>query len=75
MVVDLPPLLPLCPHHVYPGVDQHLNEGDDLCEDKPDVNHLDVCRLRQTLGDAYEESDENQQGSQVYRDNRLQCTR
>ena len=40
MMVDLPVLInPVC---IHPGVQQHLNEGDSLGEDQPDIYQLDI---------------------------------
>ena len=40
MMVDIPVLINL--HGVHPGVQQHLNEGDGLGEDQPDIYQLDI---------------------------------
>ena len=45
MVVDLPPLLLLRPHPIDESVEEHLNPGNHLGEDQPDIDHLHVSRL------------------------------
>ena len=63
VVVDLPVVL--LPHAVHEGVEQHLGEGNQLGEDQPDVDHLDVGSRRQRVGDGDEEGGEDQLGGQV----------
>ena len=44
MMVDLP--LSLLPHAVHEGVEKNLCERNQLGEDQPDVNHLDISSGR-----------------------------
>ena len=39
-MVDLPVFIH--PPGVHPGVQQHLNEGDSLGEDEPDIHQLNI---------------------------------
>ena len=62
-MVDLPVLIH--PPGVHPGVQQHLNEGDSLGEDEPDIHQLDIRGGGEGAGDADEQGGENKEGSQV----------
>ena len=41
-----------------------------LCEDEPDVNHLDIGGLREAAGHADEQGRQHQQRCQVHRHSR-----
>ena len=45
VVVYIPLLILVRPHPVDPSVEKHLNPGNDLSEDQPDIDHLHVSRL------------------------------
>ena len=69
MVVDLPLVVNLEIVHV--GGDQDVVEGLDQVEEQPDVDHLDVSRLRQIVADIDEHGCEDQHRSDIDRYNRL----
>ena len=48
------PLTPSLPESVHVGMDKNFNEGKKKIKDKPDVDHLDVGRFRQVVGDIDE---------------------
>ena len=48
------------PEGVHVGVDQDLDEGQQEVEDQPDVDHLDVGRFRQVVGDIDEHGSQHQ---------------
>ena len=48
------------PEGVHVGVDQDLDEGQQEVEDQPDVDHLDVGRFRQVVGDIDEHGGQHQ---------------
>ena len=52
MMVDIPVFINL--HGVHPGVQQHLNEGDGLGEDQPDIDQLYVRGGGEGVRDADE---------------------
>ena len=70
MIVDQP--LVSVPHGLDEGVKEDLHEGDELGEDQPDVDHLDVGRGREGLGDGDEESGEDEECSQIDHDDSLE---
>ena len=47
--------------------DHHPGEGDQLAEDEPDVDHLDVCRRWQLVHHRYEDGRHHQHRRQVHR--------
>ena len=69
-MVDLP--LPLLPHIVHESMEQDRDEGNQLGEDQPDIDHLDVCGGRKGVGDRDEERGEDKLGGQVHRHHRLE---
>ena len=48
MVIDLRSLLIFYPHGIDEGVEKNLDKGNQLTEDEPDINHLDVGSGRET---------------------------
>ena len=68
MVVDLP-LVFVWSHVVDKCVQQHVDPGDTLGKDKPDVNHLDIGRRWKAAWDAYEQGSQDQQRCEVHGDN------
>ena len=69
MVVDLSFIVHLETVHV--GRHQDVVEGLDQVEEQPDVDHLDVSRLRQIVADIDEHGCEDQHRSDIDRYNRL----
>ena len=70
MIVDFP--LPLLPHVVHEGVQQDGHEGNQLGEDQPDVDHLDVGGRREGVGDGDEEGRQDELAGQVDRHHGLE---
>ena len=42
-----------------------------LCKDQPNVDHLDISRLREAVGHADEQGGEDEKGGHVHRDYRF----
>ena len=66
MMVDLS--LSLLSHAVHEGVEKNLCEGNQLGENEPDVNHLDISSWRKLSWHTDEQSCEDKEGSQVHGD-------
>jgi hypothetical protein len=52
-------------HCVHDGVKEDLCEGDEQVEDEPDVNQLDIGRLREGVGHTDEEGHKHEKGRQI----------
>ena len=48
MVIDLSSLLIFYPHGIDEGVEENLDKWNQLTEDEPYINHLDVGSGRET---------------------------
>ena len=73
MMVNVPVLL--CPHLVNVCVQEHLTEGQDLTEDEPNINHLNIGGGRKASRDADKEGRKNKEGCQVDADNSFEKER
>ena len=63
MMVDVPVLL--SSHLVNVCVQQHLTEGEDLAEDEPNINHLNIGGGREATRDTDKEGRKNKKSCQV----------
>ena len=57
---------------VHPGVQQHLCEGDQLGEDEPDINQLDIGGGGEGSRNTDEQGSQDKEGGQVYSDHCLE---
>ncbi len=64
-MVDQPNLVLNIPKALDDGVENDLHKGDELSEDEPEIDHFQVGRGRQAVGDADEQGGQNKQGGQV----------
>ena len=74
MVVDQSVHLPLS-QLLHQGGNHHPGEGNQLPEDEPDVDHLDVGRRRQLVHHRNEDGGHHQHGGQVHRHRGLKVKR
>ena len=58
--------------HLNDRQQDHLNEGDQLAADQPDVNHLDVGSRRQLVHEVGEDGCHHQHCGQVHGDSGLE---
>ena len=56
---------------LYVGLQKNLKKRNDHTEDEPDVNHLDVGGLRESVGDSHVEGGQDQHHRQVDGDDGL----